>query len=235
MATSHANELAAYLKPTCYVDSEHPDIVAYAQRVTAGLTTDVDKAVALYYAVRDDVRYDPYAFTLGGDTFVASHVLKTGRAFCVPKAILLAAVGRAVGIPTRMGFADVRNHLTSERLSQLMGTDVFAFHGNTGFYLEGQWVKCTPAFNLSLCEKAGVIPLDFNGRDDSLFHPYDRSGKQHMEYLKYHGDFADFPLDRLINSYKDTYPNMFKRLDARALGLTKPLGNFEDEVTPQAH
>lgn len=227
---SNDDVFAPYLRPTRYLNADHPDIVAYAQRVTAGLLTAPDKAVALYYAVRDEVRYDPYAFAFGGDTFVASHVLKTGRAFCVPKAILLAAVGRAVGIPTRLGFADVRNHLTTERLTKLMGTDVFAFHGNTGFYLDGMWVKCTPAFNLSLCEKAGVIPLEFDGHTDSLFHPYDRAGQQHMEYLKYHGDFADFPLDRLIASYKETYPNMFKRLDARVLGLTDPLGIFEDEV-----
>ena len=222
-------EMHDYLRPTRYLDADNPDIVAYAARVTAGLSSPVDQAVALYYAVRDDVRYDPYAFGFGDRTFVASEVLKSGRAFCVPKAILLAAAGRAVGIPTRLGFADVRNHLTSERLAKLMGTDVFAFHGNTGFYLQGRWVKCTPAFNLSLCERAGVIPLEFDGCSDSLFHPCDRQGQRHMEYLKDHGDFPDFPLDRLIRSYQETYPGLFKRMDARTFQGTSGAA-FEDEV-----
>lgn len=227
--TMSSEEMREYLRPTRYLDADHPEITAYAERVTAGLTSPVDKAVALYDAVRDDVRYDPYAFGFGDRTFVASEVLKAGRAFCVPKAILLAAAGRSIGIPTRLGFADVRNHLTSERLATLMGTDIFAFHGNTGFFLEGRWVKCTPAFNLSLCEKAGVIPLAFDGRSDSLFHPCDRHGQRHMEYLRDHGDFADFPLERLVASYQETYPGLFKRMDVRALHQeTGPA--FEDEV-----
>ena len=223
-------EMLEYLRPTRYLDADHPDIAAYAARVTAGLSSPVQQAVALYHAVRDDVRYDPYAFGFGDRTFMASEVLKAGKAFCVPKAILLAATGRAMGIPTRLGFADVRNHLTSERLAKLMGTDVFAFHGNTGFYLEGRWVKCTPAFNLSLCEKAGVIPLEFDGRSDSLFHPCDRHGQRHMEYLKDHGDFPDFPLDRLIASYQETYPGLFKSMDPRMLRQEMAGSVFEDEV-----
>lgn len=229
MTTDH--EMQEFLRPTHYLDASHPAIVDFVDRVTAGLSSCRDKAVALYDAVRDGVRYDPSAFGFGDRTFVASEVLKAGRAFCVPKAILLATAGRAVGIPTRLGFADVRNHLTSERLTKLMGTDVFAFHGNTGFYLDGRWVKCTPAFNLSLCEKVGVVPLDFDGRSDSLFHACDRQGKRHMEYLKDHGDFADFPLDRLIASYRETYPALFGRGDKRFIDPNIAGGTFEDEVT----
>ena len=46
----------------------------------------------------------------------ASYVLEAGRAYCVPKAVLLAAVQRAAGVPTRLGFADVRSHVQSDTL-----------------------------------------------------------------------------------------------------------------------
>lgn len=94
----------------------------------------------------------------------------------MPKAALLAALYRAGGIPARVGHADVRNHLTSPRLMELMGSDEFVYHGYTEMWIAGTWVKATPAFNLSLCEKVGMRPLDFDGFADSLFHPQDLSG-----------------------------------------------------------
>ena len=225
----------SYLQPTHYLNSDHPDIQAYAHQQVEGAVGDQEKAVRLYYAVRDQFRYNPYAFMHGDDTFVASNVLSVGEGFCVPKAILLAALGRAVGIATRLGFADVRNHLTSPKLRQLMKTDVFAFHGNTGFYLNGQWVKCTPAFNLSLCEKANIRPLEFDGNSDSLFHPLDNSGHQHMEYLRDRGDFADFPKDKMFEAYQEVYGNMLGKPDAFNLKSIKrddlAHADFESEVS----
>ena len=198
-----------YLRPTGYIDSDHPEVANYAAEVVKGAESVLEKAVKLYYAVRDDIRYDPYAFGLGGETFKASTVLADKKAFCVPKAILLAAACRAQGIPTRLGFADVRNHLASEGLLKMMRTDVFAFHGYADIYLEGCWVKATPAFNRQMCEKFDVLPLEFNGREDSVFHAFDGGGRQHMEYLKEHGHFADFPPEELVTSYGEHYPHFF--------------------------
>ena len=137
-------DLNQYLTPTQYINSDHPEIQRYAHETIEGAQNDQEKAVKLYYAARDDIRYNPYALMTGSDTFVASNVLAAKEGFCIPKAILLAALGRAVGIPTQLGFADVRNHLTSPKLKELMKTDIFVFHGNTGFYINNQWVKCTP-------------------------------------------------------------------------------------------
>ena len=210
-------DVELYLKPTGYIDSDHPDVVNYAAERVKGLDSALDKAVKLYYAVRDDIRYDPYAFGLGGETFKASTVLADKKAFCVPKAILLAAVCRAQGIPARLGFADVRNHLASDGLLQMMRTDVFAFHGYADIYLEGRWVKATPAFNRQMCEKFDVLPLEFNGREDSVFHAFDGSGRQHMEYLKEHGHFADFPPEELVKSYGEHYPHFFAGAGAETM------------------
>src|SRR4051794_14168638 len=127
--------VAPYLCPTACVDSAAPAVRTFAARVTEGAATERERAVRLFYAVRDEIRYDPYGVVLTEDELRATAVLARGSGFCVAKAIVLAAGARAVGIPARLGFADVRNHLTTERLREQMKTDVFAFHGFTELYL----------------------------------------------------------------------------------------------------
>jgi transglutaminase-like putative cysteine protease len=162
--------------------------------------------VALYYAVRDGFRYDPYRIDLSPAGMKASAVLANGYGWCVPKAALLAAACRAAAIPARVGFADVRNHLATERMRRLMQTDVFYWHGYAEILLENRWVKATPAFNLELCERFGLLPLEFDGRTDSLYHPFDRQGHRHMEYVAQRGSFDDVPLDRMVADFARLYP-----------------------------
>lgn len=197
------------LKPTHYINSDHPDIQEFAQD-HAGTGDDVSKAVNLYYAVRDAVPYNIYAFALDEPNFVASNVLKSENAFCVPKAIALAAVTRAAGIPSKVGFADVRNHITTPRVTELMGNDIFRWHAYTALYLDGNWVKATPAFDLELCRRHEMMPLDFNGRDDSIFHPHDTKGRRHMEYLAFHGEFADMPFETFAGEMRASYARMLE-------------------------
>jgi transglutaminase-like putative cysteine protease len=123
----------------------------------------------------------------------------------VPKAALLAAACRAVGIPARVGYADVRNHLSTERMRQSMKTDIFYWHGYTDILLDGQWLKATPAFNIELTERFGLLPLDWDGYSDSIYHPYDRSGNRHMEYLNLRGSFDDMPLAVIVADFKRYY------------------------------
>jgi transglutaminase-like putative cysteine protease len=131
--------------------------------------------------------------------------LKSGRAFCIGKASLLCAVGRVSGIPTRVGFANVRNHLSTKQFIEFLGTDIFVYHAYVEFYLEGQWVRATPAFNVELCRKHNVAPLEFNGREDSLFHSYDADNRKFMEYLEYHGTYADIPVDAIVSAWEEAY------------------------------
>lgn len=219
-------KLEQYLQPTRFLDFSHPSVQTFAE-IHAGDGNARDKSIRLNLAVRDGIRYDPYSFELTADTYKASNCLAKGAGFCVPKAILLAACARAVGIPARLGYANVRNHLTSPRLSALMGSDVFRWHGYASLFIEGRWVKATPAFDIGLCRRFGVNPLDFDGTGDAVFHEFDASGRRHMEYLDHLGEYDDFPFDLLIADMHLYYPRMIEMLAAGATLRQIPDDKFE--------
>jgi transglutaminase-like putative cysteine protease len=202
--------IAEFLRPTTMVDADHPDVLAFARDVTRRVTDPVTRARVLYLAVRDGFRYDPYQVDLSVDGLKASRVLADGYGWCVPKSALLAAVCRAAGIPARVGYADVRNHLSTARLRESMGTDVFYWHGYTSIHLDGKWLKATPAFNIELCRKLGLRSLEFDGTADSIYHPYDLAGQRHMEYLHLHGEFADIPRDEILATFDRHYSGLLK-------------------------
>ena len=192
-----------------FADADHPDVVAFAARATAGAGSEREKAVALFYAVRDGIRYDPYRVSADPETYRASAVLQAGTAYCIPKAVLLCAAGRAAGLTARLGFADVRNHLNTEKLRARMGgSDLFIWHGYVEFLLDGHWVKATPAFNIELCQRFGVLPLEFDGEHDALFHPYTADGREHMEYVRERGTFDDLPFDEIMVEFLPAFGQM---------------------------
>jgi len=198
--------MSQYLRPTPIIDSNHEAVVTYAQNALSGAGQDpVSKAVSLYYAVRDAIWYDPYLPFYRPEHYRASNILKKGRAFCVGKATLLCALGRASNIPARVGFADVRNHLATRQLIEFLGSDLFVFHGYTEFYLNGHWRKATPAFNLQLCQRHKVIPLEFDGLQDSIFHPYNTENEQFMEYVADHGAYHDVPVAEIVAAWQHEY------------------------------
>lgn len=199
------SEMQQYVQPTPAIDFENTAVVDFATKNSGDSTDPVKRAISLYYAVRDGIRYDPYSINLSVEGLRASTTLGTGRGWCVAKAILLAGCCRYFGIPARLGFADVRNHLTTARMRELMKTDIFFWHGYTSIYLDGAWVKATPAFNIELCERFRLKPLDFDGRSDSIYHPFDLEGKKHMEYLRYRGEYADVPIDLIIETFRREY------------------------------
>jgi transglutaminase-like putative cysteine protease len=186
------------LEPASYVDSDHPEVRAFALARTGEARTAIDKARALYRAVRDEIRYDPYVDYTDPETYRASSVLRRGSGYCVGKAALYAASCRAVGIPARVGFADVRNHLATPRLLESIGTDLFAWHGYVELMPDGSWVKATPTFNATLCEKLGVVPLDFDGAEDAMLQPFDRDGREFMQYVTQRGTYHDVPVAFLV-------------------------------------
>lgn len=198
-------ELFPYLEPSDTIDSDHETIRQFASQTTKDANTPAEKATQLYYEVRDGIRYDPYGIDLSVDGLRASKTLKAGRGWCVSKAVLLAAACRAVGIPARLGFADVRNHLSTERMRAQMQTDVFFWHGYTSIYLHDSWVKATPAFNIELCDRFGLKPLAFDGKTDAIYHPFDLQGNRHMEYLRHRGEFLDVPIDRIRETFLNAY------------------------------
>jgi transglutaminase-like putative cysteine protease len=223
MEVQNPGDLRKYLQPTFYIDSDSPVVTDYARAHAKG-ETDRDRAISLFRAVRDEILYDPYNIVLLPKEFKASTIIGNRKGYCVAKAIALAAVARAAGIPSQVGFADVKNHLSTERLRRLMKTDVFVYHGYSELYLDGRWLKVTPTFNMSLCEKFGVRPLEFDGISDCLFHEFDRKGNRHMQYLHDHGAFADVPFETIVIELQRHYPEFFPGNGA-AVG-----GDFSDEA-----
>lgn len=210
--------LPEYLKPAEFIDSDAPSVRAFTQAALAGMenATPTQKAIRLFDAVRDRIRYDPFNIPTAADGYRASHVAVQPTAFCVPKAILLTAALRAAGVPAAVGFADVRNHLNSPKLAALMDTDLFIYHGYVALWLDGRMIKVTPAFNSELCERFGVKPLIFDGEHDALFHEFDTRNNRHMEYVNDRGWFADPPIGVLLDDFRTTYPKLWQQNQAAA-------------------
>ncbi len=184
--------MQSYLQSGRFVDSDHPVVVEFAEKSRGNSAKPRDQAVALYYAVRDGVRYNPYVFSRDPQTLKASHALQQGESYCV--------------------------------LLEALRSEVFAMHGYTELYLEGRWVKATPAFNRALCRAFDVAPLEFDGVADSVFHPFNRQGERYMEYLADHGQFADLPEELFFSHLQQHYPHLFS---GRPLALD---GDFQAEA-----
>ena len=216
------NPDAEYLKPTRFFDFDREEVRRFAESTARGESSDVGKAVKLFYAVRDGWRYDPFAMRLDPETYVASHILLAKAVYCIPKAILLAAAARAAGIQAAIGLSDVVNHLTTEKLKERMGGKTyFMYHGYAVLYIEGRWVKAAPAFNIELCDRFHVRPTEFDGRADAVFQEYDARDRRHMEYVKDHGCWSDFPFEKVAADFRAFYP-------ARLFEGEKPAERFED-------
>ncbi|MGD8546195.1 MAG: transglutaminase-like domain-containing protein [Candidatus Bathyarchaeota archaeon] len=196
-----------YLEPTFVIDSNSEIITEKAASLTGKRNSPKDKAKELFYFVRDKIEYNAYrafqAFNLSD--YCASKTLQRGDGYCIQKAVALTALARAVDIPARLGFADVVNHLAPKKLIEMMGTNVFVYHGYSEFWLNDKWVKATPAFNIEMCQKFGIKPVEFDGVSDSILHKRDEKGELHIEYLRYHGTFPDLPFNEIIQAFMKQY------------------------------
>ena len=201
-----------HLEPTAFIDSDHPAVAEFAARAVGDATDPHERISRLFLAVRDGIRYDPYTATDDPDDYVASNVIGRTGAYCIPKSVVLVAGARSIGIPARLGFADVRNHLTSDRLREVMGgSDVFAYHGYAELNVSGRWRKATSAFNSSLCDRFGVVPLEFDGTEDAMLHPFTGDGEPYMEYVRERGSFTDLPLEAIVEEFTRIYPALMRR------------------------
>ena len=214
-------ELNKYLKSAEFVNADHPDVQQFAMDVTFGANNDVEKVKYLYYAVRDGFRYDPYRLHFSKEDMKASSLLRRDYGYCVEKSCLFAAACRVIGIPARLGFANVRNHIGTAKLEAILNTDVLVFHGYAEIYLNDKWIKVTPVFNKKLCEKLNVKPLEFNPNDDSIFQEYNEYGGRFMEYLHQYGHFADIPYELFMDELLKHYPHLAVQIQERNLLLIK--------------
>ena len=201
-------DMTRFLAAGTFINSDSPQVIAFTTQTIAGAVDASTAVLRLYYTIRDTIIYDPYVNFADPENYRASAVLAAGRGFCIGKATLLAASARVIGVPARVGYADVRNHLTSPRLYEKMKTDTFRWHSYAELYLSGRWVKATPAFDRALCNRVGLKTLEFDGETDSLFHAFDQAGRRHMEYLVDRGAFVDVPFDTITADFLASYPSL---------------------------
>ena len=189
--------LEEYLKPTPAIDCDTRSIKEKAQELTGGQEKITEKAKSLFYFVRDEIKYDPYSPRYLPEHYRASTILDRGEGYCVQKAVLLAALARAAGIPARLRFANIRNHLHFGKLSEIMRTNLFVYHGYDELFIEGRWIKATPTFDLKMCQEQRTVPVEFDGKKDALLHSHNQDGELQIEYVRDHGHYQDVPLDEI--------------------------------------
>jgi len=193
--------------PAELLDSDHAAVQAFARAAIGSAESERERAVRLFYAVRDRIRYDPFTCSPRRDDYRASTIAATARNWCVPKAVLLAAAARAAGIPAALGLADVTNHLNTEKLRRVLGdTDLFVDHGYAALWLGGRWVKAAAVFNRELCDRFGVQTTEFDGEHDALLQEYDAARRRHMEYLRDDGLYPDLPFETVMADFRRHYP-----------------------------
>jgi len=200
--------MESYLRETTYLNYSHPSIGEFVKDINIDLSKK-EIGVQLYFLVRDSFLYDPYHLNISHEGLKASNVLGKKRAWCVEKASLLATCARKFGIPSRLGYAIVTNHIGVEKLTSYLKREEIVFHGYVELYLENKWVKCTPSFDKQICRIANVTPLDWDGLQDSMFQEFDK-GKKFMEYLHFYGEFEDVPIKLMNEEMRKYYPHLFK-------------------------
>jgi hypothetical protein len=197
-----------FLSETTFLNFRHPvfDTIEFN---FGNNPTQQKLAVTLYYFIRDKFLYDPFHLSLTYDALTASNILNKKRAWCVEKSIVLAALSRRFGIPSRLGFAIVKNHLGENKLSVYLKREEIVFHGYVSLNINGNWVKCTPAFDKRVCAINGVSPLEWDGKTDSLFQEFQNDNK-FMEYIHFYGEFDDVPIELMNAEMKKYYPHLFQ-------------------------
>lgn len=186
-----------YLKPTAMIDCDAGVIKEKAREVTKPHEGTVEKAATLFYFVRDGIKYNPFLPRYLPDHFRASSTLVRKEGFCVQKAVLLVALARAVGVPARLGFAVIKNHLLPAKIVEMLEIQVLPDHGYAELYIHDKWIKATPSFDLETCRKNRIVPVEFDGENDAKLHAYNQDGQLHIEYLQDRGFYEDVPIDAI--------------------------------------
>ena len=190
-----SSEMGQYLRATFTIEAEHEKIIETATKVTRGCSNDEEKAIKIFYFVRDSIRYNIYMISVFIEDFRASRMLEWGKAYCVQKAVLLTALGRAAGIPSRLAFAKIKNHTIPDHVAKMFNTTTFPRHGYNQFFLNGKWVNAAATFDKALCEKAGLPTVEFDGKTDAILPEKDLKGAPYIEYIEKFPPKEDLPFD----------------------------------------
>ncbi|MBY9004280.1 MAG: transglutaminase domain-containing protein [Candidatus Lokiarchaeota archaeon] len=195
-----------YLSPTYFIDSDSDLVSQTANNVIQDAIDQKEKAIKLFYWTRDKIKYDAYSLSSSRRRYRASKIIQEGKGWCVQKAVLLTALARSINLPARLHFADIRNHQTPDKLKEIMGTDIFLYHGYTELYLHDKWVKVTPTFNKELCDKFGYKKVEFDGIHDAILPSTTLNGEKYIEYLNDRGTNQELPLKEINRTFSEYYP-----------------------------
>lgn len=199
-----------YLRATPFIESDHLLIRKKAEEITRGIDHESDKAVGLFNFVRDKCHYNMYATTGNIEAYRASAILASGQGWCVQKAILLAALCRAVEIPCGLLLVSIRNHKSPPEAVELMQTNVFFPHMYNCLHLNGRWLKAAPTFDRDICERTGVSVVEFDGCNDAVLPDKDLKGHPFIEYLDDFGVYVDLPWDFILENSHRVYGELTK-------------------------
>ncbi|HDZ19547.1 MAG TPA: transglutaminase domain-containing protein [archaeon] len=201
-------DLNIYLQPTEFFNFNKKSVSKKAIEITEDLKTDKEKAISLFYWVRDKIKYNMLTYRPDSKAnFKASVTLRRQNGFCVSKSILLSTFARAIGIPARIHLIDLINHKISQKVIDLMGgTKIMYVHGYSEFYLNRKWVKLTPSFDPKTALKGKFLPMvEFDGENDAVFPKFDNEGHKFGEYLTDRGVHADLPLKDIEKIFEEKY------------------------------
>jgi transglutaminase-like putative cysteine protease len=187
-----------FLQSTPYIDCDEASVKERALTLVRGISSPRDKAIRLFYGVRDGIKYTIYGKRSQPEHFRASSILAAGEGYCVQKAILLVALARAASIPARLRLAAIRSHIVPKELLEKRGSNLFPYHGYSDLFIEGAWVKATPTFDMSSCKDGGLRPVEFDGLRDALLPSTTKDGRRHIEYVEDRGVFDDVPFDAIM-------------------------------------
>lgn len=200
-----------YLQASLEIDCNHPTIMELSQKLTQNCRTESDKAVSLFKYVRDECHYNMYATTGEREAYLSSAILKSGQGWCLQKAILLASLGRAAGIPSRLILVSIRNHKSPPETVKLMGTNVFFPHAYNHFFLDGHWVKAAATFDREICQRIQVPTVEFDGIHDAILPGTDLNGQPYIDYLEEYGYFAEVPWETILQKSRQLYGDVAHR------------------------
>ncbi len=195
------------LAPTRFIDSAHPRIQAVVRDLDVEGLDPAQRAVKLFAFVRDRIEYE-FMIRLTPDEYVASYTLEVGKGFCVRKAVLLCALGRAAGIPTAVVLSDLRDFTLSPEVLDALGTDTMYHHGLSAFHLDGTWLTVDASLTPSLCRRKGYRLVAFDGTKDALLPETTLDGASHAAYATFHGLYADLPYEQMMHAFARAYAHV---------------------------
>lgn len=200
-------------KDTClledqFMDYSHPLVAAAARTLTKGYSDPWDKISGIFNFVRDKITYNFAPNLAGPEDFKASRIIKARQGFCHQKAILSAALLRAVEIPSALYFQDIIDYpLLKSRYKEYIPSGILYYHGLTAVFVDGTWFRLDGTLDSALCRRRGYrLSIVKHGRE-TLLPDTTESGKKHFEILKEHGylEFYDPAFSAYIFKNKEAW------------------------------